>query len=277
MKNNIGIVGLGYVGKAVQSAFSDNYSIFSYDINQKCSEKSLQAVIEKADIIFVCVPTPMQKDGSCFTDILLNVVKEINDLNLYKDVVIKSTIPPCTCDDLQKENSNINIIFNPEFMTEENFYRDFMEQERIILAGKNLNQVEKLYSLNFPKAQIIMLGYKEAELIKYFSNTFLATKVSFANEIYSLCDKLDIDYEKIVNALVLDRRIGNSHLTVPGPDGKLGFGGSCFPKDFAALIHIFKQHNVNSPILNAVWERNNTIDRKEKDWKNLKGRAVVDD
>mgnify|MGYP001448024913 CR=1 FL=1 len=277
MKGKIGIVGLGYVGKAVESAFSEKYSIFSYDINQNCSEKSLESVIKKADIIFICVPTPMQKDGSCFTDILSSVVKEINDLNIYKDIVIKSTIPPLTSDYLQNENSNINIIFNPEFMTEKNFYKDFMEQERIILAGKKLNKVKELYSVNFPKAEIITLPYKEAELIKYFSNTFLATKVSFANEIYSLCNKLDIDYEKVVSALILDKRIGNSHLAVPGPDGKLGFGGSCFPKDFAALIHIFKEHNVSSPILNAVWERNNTIDRKEKDWKNLKGRAVVDD
>jgi nucleotide sugar dehydrogenase len=275
--NNIGIVGLGYVGKAVEAAFSDKYKILSYDINQKCSEKDLKSVVENSDIIFVCVPTPMRKNGSCFVDILSTVINDINNFNLEKDVVIKSTIPPSTSEKLQKENSKINIIFNPEFMTEANFYRDFLDQKRIILSGTNLAKVEQLYSINFPQSDIIKLPYGEAELIKYFSNTFLATKVSFANEIYSLCNKLGINYKKVVSALILDERIGNSHLAVPGPDGKLGFGGSCFPKDFAALIHIFKENDINSPILNAVWERNNKIDRKEQDWKNLKGRAVIDE
>tara|TARA_Y100000389_G_C17460368_1_gene521248 strand:+ start:1480 stop:2310 length:831 start_codon:yes stop_codon:yes gene_type:complete len=274
---NIGIVGLGYVGKAVEAAFTDKYKILSYDINQKCSEKDLKSVVENADVIFVCVPTPMQKNGSCFIDILSNVIKDINNFNLQKDVVIKSTIPPSTSKKLQEDNTNINIIFNPEFMTEANFYRDFLDQKRVILSGKNLDKVEQLYSINFPNAEIIKLPYGEAEVIKYFSNTFLATKVSFANEMYSLCSKLGIDYKQVVSTLILDERIGNSHLAVPGPDGKLGFGGSCFPKDFAALIHIFKENDVSSPILDAVWKRNNKIDRSEKDWKKLKGRAVVDD
>lgn len=274
---NIGIVGLGYVGKAVEAAFTDKYKILSYDINQKCSEKDLKSVVENADVIFVCVPTPMQKNGSCFIDILSKVIKDINNFNLQKDVVIKSTIPPSTSKKLQEDNTNINIIFNPEFMTEANFYRDFLDQKRVILSGKNLDKVEQLYSINFPNAEIIKLPYGEAEVIKYFSNTFLATKVSFANEMYSLCSKLGIDYKQVVSTLILDERIGNSHLAVPGPDGKLGFGGSCFPKDFAALIHIFKENDVSSPILDAVWKRNNKIDRSEKDWKKLKGRAVVDD
>lgn len=277
MNHKIGIVGMGYVGKAVEAVFRDKYKIFSYDINQKCTEKDLKSVVENADIIFVCVPTPMQKDGACHIDILSTVIRDINEFNLEKDIVIKSTIPPSTSQKLQKDNANINIIFNPEFMTEANFYRDFLDQKRVILSGKNLDKVEQLFSINFPEAQIIKLPFGEAEVIKYFSNTLLATKVSFANEMYSLCTKLGIDYEKVVNTLILDERIGSSHLAVPGPDGKLGFGGSCFPKDLSALIHIFKENDVSSPILNAVWKRNNKIDRSEKDWKELKGRAVVDD
>ncbi len=277
MNHKIGIVGMGYVGKAVEAVFRDKYKIFSYDINQKCTEKDLKSVVENADIIFVCVPTPMQKNGACHIDILSTVIGDINKFNLEKDVVIKSTIPPSTSQKLQEDNANINIIFNPEFMTEANFYRDFLDQKRVILSGKNLDKVEQLFSINFPEAQIIKLPFGEAEVIKYFSNTLLATKVSFANEMYSLCTKLGIDYQKVVSTLILDERIGSSHLAVPGPDGKLGFGGSCFPKDLSALIHIFKENDVNSPILNAVWERNNKIDRSEKDWKELKGRAVVDD
>jgi len=275
MNISIGIVGLGYVGNAVREGFSDKYDIFSYDINGNGTEKDLESVVRKADIIFVCVPTPMKKNGSCHIDILSNVVNDINNFNIYKDVVIKSTIPPKTSDFLQSKNSNINIIFNPEFMTEANFYNDFMGQKRIILAGQNFEKVEQLYSFSFPKAQIVKIPFREAEIIKYFSNTFLATKVSFANEIYTLCEKLEIDYNQVVDALVLDERIGNTHFSVPGPDGKRGFGGSCFPKDLAALIKIFEDNNLESPILKSVWERNNEIDRTEQDWKELEGRAVV--
>lgn len=275
MDHKIGIIGLGYVGNAVKAAFSKNYNIYSFDINQNCSEKTLKAVVEKSDIIFICVPTPMQEDGSCHTEILFQVITDINNCGIYRDVVIKSTIPPHTSDVLQQNNKNINIIFNPEFMTEANFYNDFMEQKRIILSGNKLEKVVDLYSVNFPQAKIVKLSFEEAEIIKYFSNTFLATKVSFANEIYSLCEKLGINYNAVIDALVLDERIGNSHLSVPGPDGKRGFGGSCFPKDLAALIKIFKDNKISSPILDSVWKRNNDIDRKDQDWKKLKGRAVV--
>lgn len=275
MSFNVGIIGLGYVGKAVEAVFSKKNRVFSYDINNNCSESSLKSVVNKAEIIFVCVPTPMLKDGSCHTGILSEVINDINILGFNKDVLIKSTIPPKTSETLQHKNKKINIIFNPEFMTEANFIDDFTNQKRVILAGKNLDKVEQLFSITFPRAKIVKLSYREAELVKYFSNTFLATKVSFANEIYSLCEKLEVNYPAMLKALLLDERIGNSHLQVPGPDGKRGFGGSCLPKDIAALIKIFKNQGIDSPILDSVWKRNTEIDRKEKDWEKLKGRAVI--
>ena len=94
------------------------------------------------------------------------------------------------------------------------------------------------------------------------------------NELFSLCKKMNIDYETVVRTVMKDNRIGKSHFEVPGPDGNYGFGGSCFPKDLSALISVFKNNNVESVVLNSVWNRNNTIDRKEKDWENLKGRAI---
>ena len=98
--------------------------------------------------------------------------------------------------------------------------------------------VENVFSKVFPNAHIIKTGSTHAEMIKYFTNSFLATKVSFANEMYDLCLKLNLDYDKVVEYSVLDKRIGNSHLNVPGPDGDLGFGGHCFPKDLSALIKL---------------------------------------
>ncbi|MDC1000288.1 hypothetical protein OAS41_00035 [Candidatus Marinimicrobia bacterium] len=272
---NIGIVGLGYVGKAVFNGFSSE-NIFTYDITEQCSEKSLEDLARKSEIIFVCLPTPMNKNGSCSTKIIDQLLIDLEPYHLRNNIVIKSTVPPGTCDNYQKKFKDLNIIFNPEFLTEANFYDDFMNQKRIILGGKNSDSVERLYQKCFPKAEIVKLNYKEAEMVKYFSNSFLALKVSYANEIYSLCKKLNIDYARMISVAAKDDRIGNSHLKVPGPDGKRGFGGSCFPKDVAALLTIFKEHNINSFVLNSAWERNIKVDRSEQDWKILKGRATVD-
>ena len=111
-------------------------------------------------------------------------------------------------------------------------------------------------------------------MIKYFLNCFLAVKVSYANEIYQLCSKLDINFNKIIDMAMLDSRIGKTHLQVPGPDGEFGYGGSCFPKDISALIKIFEEYNVSTAVIKSSWDRNQNIDRKSKDWENLKGRSV---
>ncbi len=273
-KYNIGIIGLGYVGQAIFNTFSINHNVFTYDIQKKCTEKGLESVFTKSDIIFLCLPTPMKKDGSCSIDIISSVLNDLNNFKNKKDIVIKSTIPPGTCDFLQEEYDFLNIIFNPEFLTEANFTDDFLKQNRIILGGNNVSQVKNLYENDFPDTEIIHLPYKESEMVKYFSNVFLATKVSFANELFSLCKAMNIDYNTVLSAVIKDDRIGKSHFEVPGPDGKYGFGGSCFPKDLSALISVFEDNNIESIILNSVWDRNITIDRKEKDWENLKGRAI---
>ena len=105
------------------------------------------------------------------------------------------------------------------------------------------------------------------------NNLFFATKVSFLNEIKLLADKVDVDWDKAIEGFVLDGRIGHSHVAVPGPDGKLGFGGSCFPKDIQALIKFGKDNNVDMNVLEGAWKTNLTV-RPEKDWEQLKGRAV---
>jgi len=127
----------------------------------------------------------------------------------------------------------------------------------------------------FPDIPIIKTKSNIAEFVKYFTNTFLATKVAFANEMKKICDELQIDYDKVVEYSIYDKRLGNSHWAVPGPDGKNGFGGSCFPKDINALIHLFRQLNLKSNILEASWKTNLEV-RPEKDWENLKGRAVTE-
>ena len=125
----------------------------------------------------------------------------------------------------------------------------------------------------FPNAHIIKTGSTHAEMIKYFTNSFLATKVSFANEMYDLCLKLNLDYDKVVEYSVLDKRIGNSHLNVPGPDGDFGFGGHCFPKDLSALIKLSDDIGSINYLIKSVIKTNDKV-RKNRDWEKMKGRAV---
>ena len=281
---NIGIVGQGYVGTAVKEVFSKHYNVETYDLDKdKCSVDYLEDIVELSNIIFVCVPTPMKKDGSCDTSIVEAVVKDINDMVVSRNVsgrivAIKSTIPPGTTNRLNKECDNISVIFNPEFLTEANFIDDFKNQNRIIIGGErpSSTKLRQVYSLAFPNAKIVKTGSITAEMVKYFTNTFLATKVSFANEMKMLCDELKIDYDKVVEYSTYDERLGKSHWAVPGPDGKLGFGGSCFPKDLNAILDVCRELGVPAKTLYGVWETNLRV-RPEEDWKELKGRAVVDE
>ena len=285
----IGIVGQGYVGTAVKSVFKKHYDILTYDVKNTLSNiSSLEELVRAVEVIFICVPTPMNKDRSCNTDIVEDVISDINDavhidrLNhnpkIDKIVVIKSTVPPGTTDRLNKENNNITVIFNPEFLTEANFIEDFKNQNRIIIGGKRpaTTKLRQIYSLVFPNVPIIKTGSTTAEMVKYFTNTFLATKVSFANEMNLICDKLGIDYDKVVEYSIYDERLGKSHWAVPGPDGHYGFGGSCFPKDINALIKVAENMDIPPNILSAAWDTN-TLVRPEEDWRELKGRAVVEE
>ena len=207
------------------------------------------------------------------------VISDINNLsenNTNKLVVIKSTVPVGTTNRLIKKYNKIKICFNPEFLTEANFIDDFKNQNRIILGGNNLDILYELYSQTFVNAKIIKTDSQTAEMVKYVTNSFLATKVSYANEIASLCGHLKIDYSQMIEIAILDERLGSSHWKVPGPDGNKGFGGTCFPKDLSSLINQFNQYQIESIILKAALYRNENIDRKEQDWKKLKGRAVSD-
>jgi len=275
----IGIVGQGYVGTAVKEVFSKHYKTNTFDLNGDCTCTDIEDLVDKSDIIFVCVPTPMKKDGSCDTSIVESVVDEIEDADITdKIVAIKSTIPPGTTNRLNKKCKNVSVIFNPEFLTEANFIDDFKNQNRIIIGGErpSTTKLRQVYSLVFPDAKIVKTGSITAEMVKYFTNTFLATKVSFANEMKLICDGLNIDYDKVVEYSTYDERLGKSHWAVPGPDGKLGFGGSCFPKDINALIHLAGELELCTEVLMGVWNTNLRV-RPEEDWKELKGRAVVDE
>jgi UDPglucose 6-dehydrogenase len=276
---DIGIIGLGYVGQAVESFLKKFYKIHTYDINGKSNCNSLKEVVDLSEVLFICLPTPSMKDGSCDLRIVEDVISNINILSKKssKLIVIKSTIPVGTTDKFIAKYKKIKFCFNPEFLTEANFIEDFENQERIIIGGDNIDLIYNIYLETFKDVKIITTDCKTAEMVKYVTNTFLATKVSFANEISSFCSKLNIDYERIIDIAKLDHRLGSSHWKVPGPDGKKGYGGSCFPKDIASLINQFENNKIESIILKSSFNRNNNIDRPDKDWQKLKGRSVSDE
>jgi UDPglucose 6-dehydrogenase len=279
----IGIVGQGYVGTAIKVGFESYYDLETYDkFSTSKSTCNLFDLVAECKVIFVCVPTPMNKDGSCHTDIVEGVVKEIDDWTNRKGikdnpiVVIKSTVPPGTTDRLNKKFKSVSVIFNPEFLTEANFIEDFKNQSRIILGGtrKGTNLLRQIYSKVFPSAHIIKTGSITAEMVKYMTNAYLATKVSFSNEIKQICDKVGADYDKVVEYATLDERLGKTHLGVPGPDGDCGFGGHCLPKDINALISVAHELGVATEVLEAVVETNDRV-REDRDWEEMKGRAIV--
>jgi nucleotide sugar dehydrogenase len=260
----------------------NHFDIFAYDKDPEkfSNTESIFDVVEKTELTFLCVPTPMMKSGECDLRILHSALFEISDCAnaLKKDqyiVVIKSTIPPGTTEKLNTIYSNLDIVFNPEFLTEANAINDYMNQNRIIVGGERpgSTRVKQIFAKAFPNVPIIKTSSTIAETIKYVTNTFLAMKVSYANEIYQLCQGLDIDYDKVIEYARYDERLGNSHWSVPGPDGDFGFGGHCFPKDIAALQYVANQLGIDSTMLDATIKKNNQV-RTDLDWTTQIGRAV---
>lgn len=273
----IGIIGQGFVGNAVYQKFKNYYNVLTYDKFKTDHNSTLEEVVKGSNYIFVCLPTPMNTDGSCNTDIIESVLDEVNQITTEdKVVIIKSTVVPNTTVRLNEKYESLNIVFNPEFLTERNAVEDYNNQDRIILGGERpyTTDLKQIFSKVFPKAHIIKTDSTHAEMVKYLTNTFLSVKVSFANEIYELCNSLNIDYDKVVEYATLDKRLGQSHWSVPGPDGDYGFGGHCFPKDLAALIRLSFQLHTTNNVLCATQTTNDEV-RTIKDWELMKGRAVT--
>ena len=281
-KETIGIIGQGFVGSAVREGMEKYFDIicFDKDPNKFSNSVSIFNVVENSVLCFLCVPTPMKKSGECDLSIVNKALNEIYECttSLNKNqyiVVIKSTIPPGTTSKLNLEFPNISIVFNPEFLTEANSVNDYLEQNRIIIGGDRpaSSKVKMIFSKAFPRIPIIKTSSTIAETIKYVTNTFLAMKVSYANEVYQICQELNIDYDKVIEYSRYDDRLGNSHWSVPGPDGDFGFGGHCFPKDLAAFEFIAKEMGIDTIMLTAALDKNKKV-RKNLDWVKQIGRAV---
>jgi len=271
MNFKVGIIGNGFVGEAQAFAFSPVTEVRIYDINPLKSTHTLQEVCE-CNFVFVCVPTPMKIDGSQDLSYIKNVFESINSGPIF---IIKSTILPQTTSNLIKQYPHLDIVFSPEFLTERTAKLDMMTQTRIIIGGDLVlcEKVKQLFNLRFMNRHIIVTDSTTAELIKYMNNTFFATKVSIINEFKRLSDVLGTNWSDALYGFVSDGRVGDSHLNVPGPDGKLGYGGTCFPKDVNAIISLGKKLGTPMNSIEGGWKTNLEV-RPEADWNNDKGRAV---
>jgi len=274
---SVGIIGQGFVGSALKHVFSKYYKVHTYDKvhTDLSTHKSIENLSRACELIFVCVPTPMKQDGSCDVSIVENVVQKACSTGRRNIVAIKSTVPPNTTKAIQALCMDSQIVFNPEFLLERNAEDDFEKTKRVLLGGPRpaTTRMKQFYSRVFPGADIIKTDSTVAEMVKYLTNSFLAVKVSFANEIYNICESLDVDYDKVVEYALYDERLGQSHWAVPGPDGRFGFGGSCFPKDINALMHLAQTLCIKANTIEGAWNTN-LMSRPEKDWEELKGRAI---
>jgi len=257
----IGIVGHGFVGKATDWGF--NRKVEKFIVDPIYNTKIDNLISFNPDVIFVCVPTPMGENGKQNSKIIKAVIKELSKKCTNSIIVIKSTVLPSVLEDLEKINSKI--IYNPEFLREKHANYDFRNTQMIIFGGdrNTASIVSKFYKLHSRclTKEHIFLDLLSASLVKYALNTFLATKVVFFNELFNLFEKLDTkdSWKNITDAISLDSRIGQSHMQVPGHDGKKGFGGACFPKDSYALVKYAEKVNVDMKTLKTVIDSNNKI------------------
>lgn len=312
---SIAVIGQGFVGGSLTTVFAERgFDVYVYDKAGKVATggKTLSKVegavgmnlssirdlvkacqLEKnfSNVFFVCLPTPMFEDGEADLSIVEGALRELAEAGgPDRTAVVKSTVPPGSTERWNKmfEGTGLHVVFNPEFLTEANALDDMRNQNRIILGGPRpwINAVKLIFQTAFPKVPLVKTSSTTAEMVKYTINCFLATKVSFANEMAQLCEALDekglnIDYDKVVEYAKLDGRLGNSHWAVPGPvpthDGRYvrGFGGHCFPKDLNALVYVAEALGVDMKVLKGAWAKNLEVRGPEdRDWEHMQGRAV---
>lgn len=289
----VGQIGYGFIGKAVEALFQDAFVVRVYDKFIDTGH-TLDDLTRKCSVIFVSVPTPMDlSTGECHTGIVESVLQDVLTSaatvgRSTRDfiVVLKSTVPPGFTDSMKARFPALRIVFSPEFLTEANAIQDFKTTNRILLGGAkdDTDVVYEFFAAVWPgrvaeqfdepgKVTIVNCEPRVAEMAKLYTNALLAVKVTFANELYELCEKMGIVYDDVRAAACLDKRLG-THLKVPGPDGRRGFSGHCFPKDLSNLVFLCKSNSVPERLLSAAFDRNVEL-RPDRDWEKLEGRAVI--
>lgn len=249
----VGIVGHGFVGKALDAAFpttdkflvDPKYNTYVHDLKDF-----------NPDVVFVCVPASMKAGGGVNFDNVRSSVAELAKHVPATIVVIKSTVSPDVLGELDQVHPRL--VYNPEFLTEANADHDFVNPPMLVLGGKQ-KDVEFVHSLyeewsTCNQAPTYKVDIRTASFVKYAINSFLAVKVSFFNELYGLYHKVgaETSWDMFTRMITTDKRIGDTHVQVPGPDGRFGWSGSCFPRDTDALHDMANRFDVVMPILEVA-------------------------
>lgn len=298
----IAVVGQGFVGGALTRGMMHAFGVNVYDKNETLTSpgatrhSSLEHLVEKSEqdpkftgIYFVCLPTPMKvnegpEGGQADLSIVEDTLGQLSQFSGERIAVVKSTIPPGSTEKWNGifEGTGLRVIFNPEFLTEANADDDFRTQNRIILGGPRpwINSVKSIYRTAYPGVPVIKTNSTTAEMVKYFTNVQLMTRVVLSCELWQVCQALNknglsIDYDKVQEYASYDQRLGGSHMSVPGIDGVPGARGHCFPKDINALIYLAREFDVNPSLMQAVWNKNlEVVPSEHRDWESMDGRAV---
>jgi len=263
-KLKIGIIGIGSVGRVVKHWFEKRkYPIFSYDKYKKIGSPG---EINRAEVVFICVPTPFNEKRNGCDDAA--VTESLKILSGSKIVIIKSTVLPGSTEKFQKRFPQHKILFNPEFLRHKTALKDFLHPDRQIIGYTTKSKRFAKRILNIlPKAPYQrIIPSKETEMVKYFGNCFLAMRVIFAEQIYDLCQALDIDYNLVKEVAGHDPRIGQSHLNV-FPKGLRGYNGPCLLKDVKTLIQFAKFLKARSPLLEVIDKINENLRKNSQSQK----------
>jgi UDPglucose 6-dehydrogenase len=250
----IGIVGLGAVGSANQAGFEHlGHQVITHDIklNTKISD------IVETEIVFLCVPTPQADDGSCDTHIIESVIKELDKINYKGIIAIRSTVVPGFTQRMIDTHKSLTICFVPEFLRERCAADDFINNHKLLAIGTHdiwvYRKVVKAHG-DLPE-NTEHLTPNEAEVLKYYNNVYAALRVTFANVMYEICNKLDCDYTTIKNAYVKTGKAVDMYLDV-NPDLR-GFGGMCLPKDTQALAALMNDLDLEYNLIQSIHVDNN--------------------
>lgn len=246
------VAGYGHVGKAYCAVFKHYFELEvvdpSYNDKKIYDVKNLEAVI-------CCVGTPERPDGACDGTYVLEVIR---DTPIDIPILIKSTISLEVWREIKLQFPAHKVAFSPEFLKAISSIEDLAESTSFIVSGSNVSFWRKFYKKRFPKAKIRLTAPEEAIMIKYMRNAYLATKVSFFNQVFDLCSSLNIDFESVRHGIASDNRIGASHTFVDDTFAR-GWGGFCFPKDTAALLKIADENQVTLSLLKTAVEYNQDI------------------
>jgi len=262
----VSVMGLGFVGGSMKKSFEiKGVNVIGYDKYKDEYKDNFVACLE-SDIAFLALPTVFDEEKSEYDkSCIREVCGDLMDNNYKGIVVIKSTVEPTTTLKLSMEFPDLKFVHNPEFLTAATAFEDFHNQSHIVLGkGPNatMEDIEKLamfYHELYPDAEMSFSSCTESESMKIFVNCFYSVKVQFFNELYLLCQVMECDYDVVKNLMLKNKWINPMHTDVPGPDGKLSYGGYCFPKDTNALLNHMKRVGTHHKVLEATVDERNIM------------------